>query len=169
VVETSRPELCPRFFEVDLAPWILKFLRRHDGGFRGGLMKDADSTLYTVHLWFGSVLPLLLAAQVMSAAKYATTTKMTQFYGDGTLVIHPDLKGEDRSFPGQYYMRDPVHVSNVLFYKDSRSRLALGVSVAVFLFCLHGLRVLRPKSVIKGELPQHDNCHINGWRVLIAR
>jgi hypothetical protein len=34
VIETSRPELSPRFFEVDLAPRILKFLRRHDGVLR---------------------------------------------------------------------------------------------------------------------------------------
>ena len=32
VVETKRPELCPAFFEADLAPCILTFLCRGDGG-----------------------------------------------------------------------------------------------------------------------------------------
>jgi hypothetical protein len=41
VIEAKRPELCPAFFEVDLAPCILQFLRRGDGGWCGELMKGA--------------------------------------------------------------------------------------------------------------------------------
>lgn len=35
VIEAKRSDLCPWFFEVDLAPYILKFVRRHDGGYYG--------------------------------------------------------------------------------------------------------------------------------------
>ena len=31
VIEAKHPELSPRFFQVDLAPFILKFLCRRDG------------------------------------------------------------------------------------------------------------------------------------------
>jgi hypothetical protein len=31
VIEAKRPELSPRFFQVDLAPSILRFLRRAEG------------------------------------------------------------------------------------------------------------------------------------------
>lgn len=66
VLEAKRPELCPGFFEVDLAPFILNFMCRHDGGCRyGEWMKIADCILYTVHLWFASFLPLLLAVKAL--------------------------------------------------------------------------------------------------------
>ena len=35
LIEAKRPEVCPGFFEVDLAPCILTFLWRDDGGCRG--------------------------------------------------------------------------------------------------------------------------------------
>lgn len=42
------------------------------------------------------------------------------------------------------------------------TQFVLGVSMAVFLFCLHGLVVLWPKG-FEGELPQHDiDCCSNG-------
>ena len=31
VIETKRPELSPRFFQVDFAPFILRFLCRPEG------------------------------------------------------------------------------------------------------------------------------------------
>jgi hypothetical protein len=67
-----------------------------------------------------------------------------------------------------YYMGatpvTPGPVAEVLFYKDSgsRSQLALGASMAVLLFCLHGLRVLCPKGFVKGELQQHDIVAMDG-------
>ena len=39
-IKAKRPELCPAFFEVDLAPCILNFLRRYDGGCRSELRKN---------------------------------------------------------------------------------------------------------------------------------
>jgi hypothetical protein len=129
VIETSRPELCPRFFEVDLAPCILKFLRRDDGGCCAELMTGADGMLCTVHLWFTSVPPLLLAVNVMSFVRQ---------------VSKPSTSG------------DVAH-----FSKDGLTQIVLGSSMAVFLFCLRGLRVLRPKG-FGGELPQHDvDCRSN--------
>jgi hypothetical protein len=42
------------------------------------------------------------------------------------------------------------------------TQFVFGVSMAVFLSCLHGLMVLWPKG-FEGELPQHDiDCCSNG-------
>ena len=66
-------------------------------------------------------------------------------------------------------MDGPTPVTVVHFYKYGPIQLKLGASMAVFLFCLHGLRVLWPNGFIKGELPLHDlDCRGNGWRMLIA-
>ena len=46
--------------------------------------------------------------------------------------------------------KDEVQLS-----KGCRTQVVLGVSMAVFLFCLHGLRVARPRG-FEGELPQHN-------------
>jgi len=93
VIETTRPELCPRFFEVDLAPFILRFIKvlfRND-----------------VFLWLTSFLPLLWAVdQKRQVAEYAASSELVQ--------------------------------SN----KDGSTEFMLGVSMALFLFCLHGLRVV---------------------------
>ena len=61
VIESKRPELWPGFFEVDLAPYILKLLCRDDGGYCGELMKSTDCIPCTVLFWFTSALPLLTA------------------------------------------------------------------------------------------------------------
>jgi hypothetical protein len=51
-IKDERPEFCPRFFKVDLAPHILEFLSRDDGEFCGELMNGADCvpTLHSVCL-----------------------------------------------------------------------------------------------------------------------
>lgn len=59
VVEATRPESCPLFFQVDLAHPILRFTCRPEGGCYSGWMKRADLIVCPVHLWFLSVLPLL--------------------------------------------------------------------------------------------------------------
>ena len=41
------------------------------------------------------------------------------------------------------------------FSKDAPTHLALGIFLAVYLFCIHSLRVFWPR-VREGELPQHD-------------
>jgi hypothetical protein len=43
VIEAKRPELCPLFFQVDLAPSILRFLRRPEGGCCGASELDEGS------------------------------------------------------------------------------------------------------------------------------
>ena len=50
-IKDERPELCPRFFEVDLAPYILEFLSRDEGEFCGELMNEADC-VHTPHSVF---------------------------------------------------------------------------------------------------------------------
>ncbi|KAN0126831.1 hypothetical protein V8E52_000471 [Russula decolorans] len=55
-IKDERPEFCPRFFKVDLAPHILEFLSRDD-----------------VYVWFPSVLTLLLAVE--STLSFARDTK----------------------------------------------------------------------------------------------
>jgi hypothetical protein len=35
VIEAKRPDVSPWFFEVDLAPYILKVVRRRDGRYYG--------------------------------------------------------------------------------------------------------------------------------------
>ena len=42
VIEAKRPELSPRFFEVDLAPSILGFLCRSDGACCGASELDEE-------------------------------------------------------------------------------------------------------------------------------
>jgi hypothetical protein len=105
-------------------------------------MKGADCIVCTVHLWFTSVLPLLLAAEAISFVKHTTERQVTKSPTTGEVVVQ--------------------------FSKDSHIQLVLAVSMAVFLFCLHGLRVLWPKC-FEGELPQHDvDCRSNWWGILIV-
>ena len=59
VIEATRPGSCPLFFQVDLAPPILRFLGRPEGGCCSESMKGTDHLVYPVHLWFLSVLPVL--------------------------------------------------------------------------------------------------------------
>ena len=59
VIEAKRPESCPLFFQVDLAPPILRFLGRPEGGWWSERMKGTDRIVYPVHLVFVSVLPVL--------------------------------------------------------------------------------------------------------------
>jgi hypothetical protein len=182
-IEAKRPELYPRFFQIDLAPFILNFLRRHDGGCCGELMKGADYLLCTVHLWFASVLPLLLVAEVLSIAehekrwltKYATS-EITELDEAGYNAVVWVMNLYEVGLPSsavlllaEYYMDGPTIVAEVQFHEDGPTQLVLGTSMAVFLFFLHGLRVLYPRSFIKGELQQHDiDCRGIGWRMLIA-
>lgn len=178
-IEAKRPELYPRFFQIDLAPCILKFLRRHDGGCCGELMKGVDYLLCTVHLWFASVLPLLLAAEVLSLAEHEkqwlaknATSEITELVegGDNAVVwvvylYEVGLPSSAVLLLAQYYMDGPTIVAEVQFHEDGPTQLVLGVCMAVFLFFLHGLRVLCPKSFVKGELPQHDiDCRGNGGK-----
>ena len=110
VIETTRPELCPRFFEIDLAPCILGFIKvlfRNDGGCCGDLMKGSDDIHYAVFLWLTSILPLLWAVdQKRQVAEYAASSELAQSNKDGSIEF------------------------------------MLGVSMAIFLFYLHALRVV---------------------------
>jgi hypothetical protein len=90
VAETSRPELCPGFFEVDLAPCILKFLRRDDGRYFGVFVSGTNGVLCTVYHWLASVLPLLLAVEALSFVEPTRRTKFAtseQFIKDGPTQI----------------------------------------------------------------------------------
>jgi hypothetical protein len=139
-----------------------------------------------VHLWFASVLPLILAVetrlleektkQALVGSHFVSNTAIPRSVVDYTacLYIHP--LGEDRSslirirFPGVNTLDDSELVMTMRSHKGDLTQLVLVISMAVFLFCLHGLKVLWPKGFNKGELRQHDvDCHSNWWRMLIAR
>lgn len=119
-IGAARPDLCPGFFEVDLAPYILKFLRRGDGGCCGELMRGADSIVCAVLMWFASALPLLLAV--------------------GSISIMEDIKRKKAEF-------DVNSEDMAQLIKGGIIQLAFGILMAVFLFCLEGLRVLWPKGL----------------------
>jgi hypothetical protein len=169
VIETKRPELCPRFFETDLAPCILKFLYRVDGEcYCGELMKSADWILHTVHLWFASALPLLLALKTISFV--ARTKDNAKIY---TKFKYSNHFSSAFSLATYYYDDTSTLVTELVrYYRHSSIQLVLGACVAVFLFCLHSLRVLCPErfmTFIKGELLHRQiDCCSNRWRVLIA-
>lgn len=178
VIEAKRPELCPGFFEVDLAPFILKFVCRHDGGCRcGELMKSADCILYTVHLWFASFLPLLLAVKTVLFMEPIKRNWVAYIY-NWTLPYLHDNNGREWGHVLSFGLGPQastalvldattgVHYSNgspsavvlkVNFFRNGFIHFMLGASMTVFLFCLYGLRVFRPDGFIKGELPQHDS------------
>ena len=122
VLEAKRPELCPGFFEVDLAPFILRFIKYlfcNGSECCGELTKGSDYILCAVFLWLTSVLPLLWAVdQKRQVAEYAAS-----------------------------------------------SEFMLGVSMAIFLFCLHGLRVVLLCKGFDGEL---SYCRSNGRGMLIS-
>ena len=129
-IKEKRPDLCPCFFEVDLAPFLLKFLRRDNGGCCGELMNGPDCILCTV-LWLTSTLPLLLAVEGIS------------------FVVHSKRQ-----------VANHANTSKVV------AQFMFGVAMAVFLFCLHGLRVSWPKH-FQGPLTQHDiNYRTNGWMLI---
>lgn len=141
-IKAERPELCLAFFEVDLAPCFLKCLRRYDGGCCSELRKGIDYILCTVFLWFSSVLPLLVAVEGMSFVE--------------------DIKRQ--------VAKDATKGIVAQFSKDASTHLALGIFLAVYLFCIQSLRVLWP-SVIEGGLTQHDiDCPSRNdkWRILLT-
>lgn len=163
-IESKRPELCPRFFEVDLAPCILKFLRRDGGVCCNELTKGTDNIFCTVLIWFTSALPLLLVVESMlSSAAYSEwnnfkkmvsvnnvtrggydstwlfTSTWAEKVGSTWTVNMTRLELADKLDP-------PVQfVMTSQLYEDGYILRVLGVSMAVFLFCLYGLRVLWPK------------------------
>ena len=179
LIEDKRPEVCPGFFEVDLAPSILKFFWRDDGGCRGQLMESADCILCIVLLWIASALPLFLAEEVMSFLA------VLEYYIAVYAAREATLPGSDepttfldfyrpRNAHGIYQPLPPPGRRHIVVYsggkveiqlsKDCRTQVVLGISMAVFLFCLHGLRVVRPKG-FEGESPQHG---LTRWNMLIV-
>lgn len=66
VIENKRPDLCPWFFEVDLAPTILRFLGRYARGCCGELMDfNVDCRFCTVHVWLASIPPVFLSVTMV--------------------------------------------------------------------------------------------------------
>ena len=112
VIETTRPELSPRFFQADLAPPILKFLCRSEGACYGDQMTGADYIVRPVHLWFLSVLPLLSSATQLRAML--------------------DARRHDEHTRGI-----PPHV-----IKDGLILAVLAFSIAVCIFCMQCVRAV---------------------------
>ena len=149
VIEATCPKLCPKFFEVDLAPHILEFLGRRDGGYCGELMRAADFILCTVLGCFVFSLPLLLAVEGMP---FLEDVKRS-------IAEYPATTSETREALAQ-------------FNWDGPTQFELGFFLVVFIFCILCLKVLWPRF-FEGKSPQHDiesyRLHRNGWRILIAR
>ena len=142
-----------------------------------GLMKGTDYILRTVHLWFASVLPLLLAMKTMSFVEESkqaiidtASSNMALKENENIWVVYVQLIHEEPSTALQYLaLYDVGFVNDVQFYNYGPFQLVLVFSMAIFLFFLHGLKVLWPKSFIQGEFPHYDNdCRGNSWRMLIA-
>ena len=67
VIENKRPDLCPWFFEVDLAPLILRFLCHYTGGCCGELIdQNVDCRFCTVNIWLASIPPMLLSVTMVT-------------------------------------------------------------------------------------------------------
>jgi hypothetical protein len=144
------PDLFPGFFQVDLAPYILKFLRR-DGStclrVYGSLM-SADGILCTVLLLFASVLPLL---QSMETASYVQRAEEHA----KKIAKHDTVIGLVVNFSMDF----PTHW-----------QVVLALSMVVFQVCqsLHSCGMLSPED-FEGKLPQHHiDWRSNGWLTLIA-
>jgi hypothetical protein len=116
VIEATRPGLSPCFFKVDLAPPILRFLSRSEGGSCREWMKCADCIIYPVHLWFLSVLPLL-----------STTTQLRAML---------DARRDD-----EHASRIPAHVN-----KDGLTLAMLAFSTTVCIFCLQSVKAVWPRG-----------------------
>jgi hypothetical protein len=130
-IGSKRPELCPRFFEDDLAPCILKFLRSRDGRCCDELkllgVPMADCTIYTV------LLSLLIAPMGLS------------FIEIFPLYIHAD-----RQFTKYGISEFVAQIS-----KSDATQVILGFSLVV-VFCLLSLKDLVWPKCFKGGFPQHD-------------
>ena len=184
VIEARRPELCPQFFEVDLAPQILKFLRRDDGGCCSELMKCTECVPCTVLVWFTSVLPLLLVVESKSSSVvypdrehsfkwvwdemlgYARiyTTERVEKVGPTWVVITTSYET-----PIDFYDPNRPHLrftKITQLYGNAYILHALGAFMALFLFCVHGSRVLWPKR-FQGELPAWYRFYGDEQKILI--
>jgi hypothetical protein len=109
---------------------------------------------------------LLLAGKTMSLVELAKRRKLNPFFGQEVQVVETQIYNPFevpftmRATSREYNLKLPtpggVIVMEAQFYEDSFTWLVLGASMAVFLFCLHGLRVLWPKGFTKGKLPHRD-------------
>ncbi|KAF8473096.1 hypothetical protein DFH94DRAFT_150887 [Russula ochroleuca] len=153
VIESKRPELCPQFFEVDLAPCVLKFLRRDD-----------------VLVWLTSVLPLLLVVESKSSSVvYPDRERSFKWVWDEMLgfgrnfttvrveKVGPTWVVITTTFEDSYNLGDPNKPHSrstkiTQLYENGYILHALGAFMAVFLFCIHGSRVLWPRP-FQGKLP----------------
>jgi hypothetical protein len=146
-------------------------------GITVGLMKGTDYILRTVHLWFASVLPLLLAMKTMSFVEETKQLVINTASSNEALkrneynwVVYVQHICEEPATALQFLaLYDVGFVKDVQFHNDGPFQLVLVFSMAIFLFCLHGLKVLWPKGFIQGEFPHYDNdCRGNSWTMLIA-
>lgn len=140
-------------------------------GITVGLMNGTDCIFRTVHLWFASVLPLLLAVKTMSFVEETKQLVINTASSNEALkrneynwVVYVQHICEEPSTALQFLaLYDVGFVKDVQFHNDGPFQLVLVFSMAIFLFCLHGLKVLWPKGFIQGELPQYDNDCRGNW------
>jgi len=121
VIDAKRPELSPLFFQVDLAPPVLKFLCGPEGGCSSSeRMKGFSPQSLTVQLWFLSILPLSLTVTQLRAMLHAR-------------------KDDENPY------RIPAHL-----VKDGLTLAVLAFCIAILVFCLQCLRVVWPRG-FRGE------------------
>jgi hypothetical protein len=159
-IEAKRPELCPLFFEVDLASCMLESLRRDDDGRCcqcDELMKGVEPVDFTtaVYYWFATV-PYLLRAVHGILFVLRTKWQLAEDAAGSASPTQQDLAG--RTLAGEDSpARWRAHVHPIF-----------GLFMAIFLSGLFFSKVLWPKS-LEGELPRHDIDYCsNGHQVLIT-
>lgn len=140
------------------------------------LMKGNDCKPCTVLVWFSSALPLLLIMESMSSSvvypewDYHTMLQIeiNTTTGDDEVMVTwvvalawAEKIGTTWAINTTWLRFGDPHNPPVQFrttmqlYEGGHNLYLLGASMAVFLFCLYGFRVLWPKC-FQGESSQHD-------------
>lgn len=135
-------------------------------------MKGSGCIFCTVLLWIGSVLPLFLVREgvLLFVHLEHTIAELDQIrvesYFATNITVYLELYRLEVHY--QYYPKPPPPPpgpGQIIVYANGRvdlqlsrvyfAQVVLGVSMAVFVFCLHSLRVVRSKC-FEGKSPQHD-------------
>lgn len=90
----------------------------------------------------------------------ATSDRMIEKFKDTWMVfekqIYKDLSTNLYTAIQLVALYDMDIVADIQFRRDGPIQILLAIFIAVFLFGLHGLKVLRPEGFAKGTFPGHD-------------
>ena len=135
----SGPDLFPGFFQVDLAPYILNFLRSDESKHLRvyGSLRSADCILCTALLLFASALPLLQSRETASYVDQHAKHQIAE-YGTASVFL--------------FRNKLPTHWMFVFVF-----------SMVAFQLCQWLLLLERFECGLEGKLPQHHiDCGSNG-------